>query len=288
MRITDCYTKKRPGLSFEIFPPKHDDYLRDIDETLKILAELSPDYISVTFGAGGSTNHSRTVEICSRIRSEYGIEPLVHLTCLNYDRQEIDVYLKELEKAGLQNILALRGDRRPDIPEKNDFLHASDLISYLKTKGDFCIAGACYPECHPDSPDRVSELRNLKKKVDAGAEVLISQLFFDNDDFFRFREECRIAGIDVPVTPGIMPVINKKQITRMVSLCGASLPPRFQKILERYGDSENPAALFDAGMAYAVSQVVDLLARGAEGIHLYTMNNPAVAKRIADSIKNLV
>lgn len=288
MRITDCYTKKKPGLSFEIFPPKHDDYLRDIEETLKILAELSPDYISVTFGAGGSMNNSKTIDICRHIKNEYGIEPLVHLTCLNYGKDEIDVYLEAMEREGLKNILALRGDRRPEMPEKKDFPHASDLIAYLKTRGDFCIAGACYPEAHPDSPDRVSDIRNLKKKVDAGAEVLISQLFFDNNDFYRFREDCRIAGIDVPITPGIMPVINKKQIGRMVTMCGASLPERFAKILDRYGDLENKNALFDAGMAYAVSQVIDLLANGADGIHLYTMNDPRVAKRIAESIRNLI
>ena len=213
------------------------------------------------------------------------MEPVVHLTCLCYDRREIDEFSRELEAEGIQNILALRGDRNPDIPEKNDFAHASDLISYLKLKGDFSIAGACYPECHPESEDRVAEMRCLRKKVDAGAEVLLSQLFFDNNYFYRFVEDCRIAGIDIPVTPGIMPVINASQIKRMVTLCGASLPERFERIIHKFESDKQ--ALFDAGMSYALSQIIDLLANDVDGIHLYTMNNPVVARKICEGIRNL-
>ncbi|MCR5737491.1 MAG: methylenetetrahydrofolate reductase [NAD(P)H] [Eubacterium sp.] len=285
MLISDVYKKKGRSLSFEIFPPKKDEQLKNIDETLSVLSELNPDFISVTFGAGGGSNCNRTIELAKKIKEEYHIEPVVHLTCLSYDKTEIDEFAKVLEAEGIQNILALRGDRNPSLPEKNDFHHASDLISYMRTKGNFCLAGACYPECHPESENRVSEMRNLKGKVDAGAEVLLSQLFFDNNEFYRFVDDCRIAEINVPVIPGIMPVINAAQIKRMITMCGASLPIRFQKIISKY--ESNKEALFDAGMSYATSQIVDLLANDIDGIHLYTMNNPRVARRICEGIKNL-
>ena len=286
MKITDIHEKKKNVLSFEIFPPKKDEELKNIDATLEILCDLKPDFISVTFGAGGSSNNNKTIAIAKKIKEVYHVEPVVHLTCLCYDKAEIDEFTKVLQAEGIENILALRGDRNPNVPEKHDFAHASDLITYVKQNHDFCIAGACYPECHPESADRVEEMRHLKKKVDAGAEVLLSQLFFDNHYFYRFVEDCRIAEIDEPVTPGIMPVINAAQIKRMVTMCGASLPERFEKIIQRYGD--NKTALFDAGMAYALSQMIDLLANDVDGLHLYTMNNPVVARRICEGIKNLV
>lgn len=286
MKITELYQKKKNVLSFEIFPPKKDSELKNIDRTLEILCELNPDYISVTFGAGGSSNHNKTIEIAKKLKEEYHVEPVVHLTCLCYDKAEIDEFSKELLNEGIQNILALRGDYNPNVPQKNDFAHASDLITYLQQKGDFCIAGACYPECHPQSKNRVEEIRNLKKKTDAGAQVLLSQLFFDNSFFYRFVEDCRIAGIDVPITPGIMPVINASQIKRMVTLCGASLPQRFEKIIHKF--ETNKEALFDAGMSYALSQIIDLLANDVDGMHLYTMNNPTVARRICEGIKHII
>ena len=286
MLLTDFYKEKDRTLSFEIFPPKKDEQLKNIDETLQVLSKLNPDFISVTFGAGGSCNCNRTIELAKKIKYEYKIEPVVHLTCLSYSRSEIDEFVKVLKAEGIENILALRGDKNPDHPAKEDFLHASDLISYLKDKEPFCIAGACYPECHPESHDRTSEMRFLKQKVDFGAEILISQLFFDNDDFYAFQEDCRIAGIDVPIIPGIMPVINAAQIRRMATLCGATIPDRFKKILDRYEDK--PDALFDAGMSYALSQIIDLLSGDIDGIHLYTMNKPAVARRICEGIKNII
>lgn len=286
MKISEIQSKKKRTLSFEIFPPKKDSELRNIDETLNVLCELKPDFISVTFGAGGSSNCNRTIELAKKIKYRYNVEPVVHLTCLGYDKSEIDEFAKVLENEGIQNILALRGDKNPNIQEKNDFKHASDLISYLKTNNDFCIAGACYPECHPESANRVSEMENLKRKVDAGAEVLLSQLFFDNDIFFRFVDDCRIANINVPVIPGIMPVINAAQIKRMVTMCGASFPERFQKIISKYED--NKEALFDAGMSYALSQIIDLLTNDIDGIHLYTMNNPAVARKICEGVRNII
>ncbi len=286
MKISEIHKKKRPVLSFEIFPPKHGTALQNIDETLAILSELKPDFISVTFGAGGSSNNNRTIELAKKIKHEYHIEPVVHLTCLTYSKAEIDEFSQILLENDLKNVLALRGDRNPDIPAKEDFKHANELTAYLKSKGDFCVGGACYPECHPESASRVAEMRHLKAKVDAGDEFLLSQLFFENNMFYSFLEDCRIAGIEVPVTPGIMPVINKAQIERMVTLCGASLPERFRKIMNRYENDKE--ALFDAGMAYALSQIIDLLANDVDGIHLYTMNNPVVARRICEGIRNLV
>lgn len=293
MKISEKYKEKqgegrlpKKSLSFEIFPPKKDSELKNIDETLAVLCELEPDYISVTFDAGGSANCNRTIELAKKIKYEYHVEPVVHLTCLHYDKKEIDEFAKILTDVGLQNILALRGDRNPNIPEKGDFRHASDLISYMKEKGDFCFLGACYPECHPESDDRVSEIKHLKAKVDAGAEVLLSQLFFDNKVFFRFQEDCRIADIGTPIIPGIMPVINAAQIKRMITMCGATFPTRFQKIISKY--EENKEALFDAGMSYALSQIIDLLASDIDGIHLYTMNNPLVARRICEGIRNII
>ena len=270
----------------KFFRPKKDEELNNIDPTLEILSDLHPDYISVTFGAGGHANNSKTIALAKRIKEVYHTEPVVHLTGLCYDREEIDSFAKEKQNAGIENILALRGDINPNVPAKDVFPHASDLIAYLKESYDFCIAGACYPEIHPESKDRIDEMKNLKKKVDAGAEILLSQLFFSNRTFYEFTEVCRIAGMDVPITPGIMPALNASQINRMVTMCGATLPASFKRIMDRFGD--NKEAMFDAGMSYALSQIIDLLAHDVDGIHLYTMNNPTVAKRICEGVKNIV
>ena len=286
MKISEIHKEKGKSLSFEIFPPKKDSELKNIDETLAVLCELKPDFISVTFGAGGSSNCNRTIELAKKIKREYHVEPVVHLTCLHYNKADINEFAKILSAEGIQNILALRGDKNPNIQEKEDFEHASDLIRFLKPQTDFCFLGACYPECHPESGNRIREMKYLKEKVDAGAEVLLSQLFFDNEQFFRFHESCRIADINVPVIPGIMPVINASQIKRMVTMCGATFPERFQKIICRY--ETNKEALFDAGMSYALSQIIDLLVSDIDGIHLYTMNNPFVARRICEGIRNII
>lgn len=290
MKISEIIDEKKrqgkPSFSFEIFPPKKEETLKNIDETLEMMCDLHPDYISVTFGAGGSTRNSKTVEIARKIKEKYGVEPVVHLTCLYYSKEDICEILKELKSYGIENILALRGDRNPDFPIKHDFSYASDLVSFIKSQGDFSISGGCYPETHLEAKDMVTDIRNLKKKVDAGADHLISQLFFDNDVFYQFYEKTRCAGIDVPIDAGVMPVTNKAQIERMVTMCGASLPVKFEKILRKY--EGNKQALMDAGLAYTIHQVVDLIANDVDGVHIYTMNNPAVAKRICDSIRNLV
>lgn len=286
MHISDFFPKKRPVISFEIFPPKRDTALKNIDATLEVLSSLHPDFISVTFGAGGSVTNSATVELASKIKKTYGIETVAHLTCLNYNREEISQIVADLKAHDIQNILALRGDRNPNLEPKTDFTYAADLIKYVRQISDLGISAACYPECHQESKNRIDDIKHLKEKVDAGAEHLISQLFFDNEVFYDFVERARIAGVNVPIEAGIMPVINKAQIERMVTLCGASLPTKFKRILDRY--ENNKEALFDAGITYAVNQIIDLIASGTEGIHIYTMNNPVVAQRICDAIKNLI
>lgn len=286
MRIDKLFKQKRPVLSFEIFPPRRDASITSIDETLEILSKLNPDFISVTSGAGGTTTNNLTVELAKKIKHQYHIEPLVHLTCLNYTMVEIESILNELKENDISNVLALRGDKNIDIKPKKEFDYASDLIKYIKGNNNFGISAACYPECHLESRNRIEDILYLKQKVDMGATHLISQLFFDNSVFYSFIEHIKIAGIEAPVEAGIMPVINKTQIERMINLCGASLPMKFRYIIEKYEDNKD--ALFDAGIAYAVSQIVDLLAHNIDGVHIYTMNNPKVAKKICDSIKNLI
>ncbi len=284
MKIREIFDKKTV-FSFEVFPPKKTSSVDVIYKTLDELHDLKPDFISVTFGAGGSSNNTFACDVASRIK-ENGITPMIHLPCINYTKEEISSTLDEIKSRGIENILALRGDKNPDIEPKTDFLHASDLITYIKSKGDFDIAGACYPECHPDADSLVDDIINLKKKVEAGATHLISQLFFDNSSFYEFREKTEIAGIDVPIEAGIMPVVNKNQIERMVTTCGASLPRKFVRIMQKY--ENNPEALRDAGIAYAVNQIVDLVASGVDGIHLYTMNNAYVARKISEAVSGII
>lgn len=285
MRIRDIFDRKTV-FSFEVFPPKKNSSIDIVYKTLDELKGLSPDFISVTFSAGGSGNGDLSCEIASKIKEGNHVEPMIHLPCINYSRDEISSVLSELDRRGIENILALRGDINPDIEPKRNFEHASDLITFIKSKGNYDIAGACYPEGHVDSESLVEDILNLKKKVDAGADHLITQLFFDNDAFYRFREKVAIAGINVPIEAGIMPVVNKNQIERMVSMCGASLPPKFTKMMQKY--ESNPEALRDAGIAYAINQIVDLLADGVDGIHLYTMNNSYVAKKISEAVSGLI
>lgn len=285
MKTTDIFKKKRV-FSFEVFPPKRTMPIEKIYDTLDELAVLKPDFISVTYGAGGSAS-AYTIEIASKIKHDLKTESVAHLTCLYLSEEEAREVLSRIEENGIENVLALRGDSSPDFEPKNRFCYASDLISFIKENNpNLNILGACYPEGHSESPNKIDDLRCLKKKIDAGASHLVSQLFFDNSLFFDFAEKARIAGIEVPIEAGIMPVVNKKQIERMVSLCGASLPEKFLKIMNRYED--NPEALRDAGIAYAVDQIVDLVTRGVDGIHLYTMNNAYIARRICEAVKTII
>ena len=285
MKLCDLFGKGRTVFSCEVFPPKREAPVDSIYQTLDGLKDIRPDFISVTFGAGGSQVNQTTQDIAAAIENQYRIPAMAHLTCVAAGREDVDRMLEQLKASGVENILALRGDVNPDYPPKTDFQYASDLVRYIRARGDFGVSAACYPEGHLESPDPVSDIRRLKEKVDAGAQHLVSQLFFDNDDFFRFLERARIAGINVPIEAGIMPVLSAKSIQRMVSLCGASMPAKLTRILAKYGS--HPDALREAGIAYAIDQIADLIAGGVEGIHLYTMNNPDVAKQIAGSIASI-
>lgn len=285
MNILDMYKNDKTLLSFEVFPPKKTSPIESVYGVLEELCAMNPAYVSVTYGAGG-TAADNTCAIAAKIKNDYKVESIAHITCVNSTKSEVKKALDSFKDNNIENVLALRGDIVPDMEPKTDFKYASELTEYIKNIGGFHIAGACYPEIHPEAKDDVSDIINLKKKVDAGAEFLISQLFYDNKTFYEFEKRCRLAGINVPIEAGIMPVINTKQIQRMVSLCGASLPAKFVRVMNRF--ESNPEALREAGIAYAVDQCVDLIANGVSGIHLYTMNNPYVARRITDSISKLL
>ena len=274
--------KKKQLLSFEVFPPKPDVPIDRIYQTLDALKNLNPDFISVTYGAGGSGPVASTAEICAYIQDKLQILSIAHLPCINETKESVLEKLHVFQEKGIENILALRGDRNPAVLPKDDFHYASDLIRFIQENGDFDLAAACSPEGHPEAPDLETDIRLLKEKTEAGASHLISQLFYSNKDFYLFREKIAAAGISVPVEAGIMPVTSKKSIERMVSLCGASIPNRLAKLMARYAD--DPASLKAAGLEYAIEQILDLRENGADGIHLYTMNNPDVARYIAEAI----
>lgn len=284
MHTNELFAKKTV-FSFEVFPPKRDIPVETVYPTLDELSQLHPDFISVTCGAGG-TGGNRTVEVATYIK-QLGCETAAHMPCIYLTEEAALQNLKELKEAGIENILALRGDEVPGRERAHVFEHASDLVAFIKEKEpDFNIIGACYPEGHTEAKTLAADVRNLKTKVDAGVNELISQLFFDNTMFYRFLERCEIAGINVPIEAGIMPVTNKAQIERMVSMCGATLPVKFQRAIAKYGDK--PEAMRDIGIAYAIDQIADLLANGVDGIHVYTMNNPYIAKKIAEAVKTLL
>lgn len=286
MKISELFKNGETVFSFEIFPPKKDGQISNLHDTLAQLSELNPDFISVTHGAGGSVPGCSTAEVASIIKDKFHTETIVHLTCVNSTRADVDAAIEDLQSRGIENVLALRGDINPDIPPKKDFSHASDLIAYMKERSSLGFSGACYPEGHVESETLDADVANLKIKVDAGAEHLISQLFFDNAAFYKFRDKTRAAGISVPIEAGIMPCVNAIQIRRMVSMCGASLPPKFTHMIARY--ENNPDAIRDAGIAYAIDQIIDLAANGVDGIHLYTMNNPYIARKICEACYNIV
>lgn len=290
--INEVQLQKKTIFSFEIFPPKKTMPIDTIFNTLDELKDLNPDFISVTFGAGGKENSENSIAIAKRIKEVCNVESVIHMPCLNMTREDAAYILEQFQKAGIENILALRGDRVEGKEPCNDFAHAEDLIRFIKdfdsrrTDGKkFAIFGACYPELHPQSKSVYEDVDYLKQKVDAGASHLLSQLFFDNEQFYRFLERCQIKGINVPIEAGIMPATNKKSIERMVSMTNAVLPKKFTDMMERYGD--HPEAIRDAGIAYAIDQIVDLVTHGVQGIHLYTMNNPLVARKIYEATKSL-
>lgn len=284
MQIKELFNKKNPVISFEVFPPNKNFTKEKLIEVTGQLAELNPDFISVTYGAGG-TNRSGTIEIASHIKNNLNIEVMSHLTCIGSKKQDISNYIQEIKKHNIKNVLALRGDipqgRDESIYDEGDYRYASDLISDIKTE-DITIAGAFYPETHFENND-LQDLIHLKNKVDLGVDFLISQIFFDNDKFFNFMEQAQKLNINVPLSAGIMPVTNAAQIKRITSLCKSSIPKKLEKILDKYGhDSE---LMKKAGFIYATEQIIELLANDIPAIHLYAMNKPEVAKAIMNNIE---
>ena len=281
MFISEVFRSKQgPVFSFEIFPPKREYPIETIYNTIEELVTLNPDFVSVTYGAAGGTK-DRTVEIAGFIKNKWGKPPLAHLTCMGASEEAVLKILDDLASLGVKNILALRGDPPKEGPiHEGAFKYARDLVRFTKEEkpGAFCIGGAAYPEGHVEAPSMACDLLNLKKKVDEGVSFLITQLFFDNELFLSFRDVARSLGINIPITAGIMPVLNAKQISRMVSLCGASIPTALAHLIARY--ERDPEGLYEAGIEYAIKQIKGLIKEGADGIHLYTMNKPEVARRI--------
>lgn len=275
-----------PLFSLEVFPPKRNAPVGTIYDTLDGLEGLKPAFISVTYGTGKSSDRTATARICNTIRSEYHIPAVAHLTAQYLDKGAVDEALDMFSAAKVTGVLALRGDPVPDREPANVFVHASDLVSYIRaTRPEFKVYGACYPEGHPQAPSFQADIDNLKRKVDAGATHLISQLFYDNDDFYRFLDAARAAGIDVPIEAGIMPVTNEKSVRRMAAMCSSRVPESLGMILDKWGNDSY--VLTDAGINYASAQISELLAHGVDGIHLYSMNKPAVTRRIWRNVEAL-
>ena len=287
MKISDILREDKTTISFEVFPPKTTANFESVKKAALGVAALHPDYMSVTYGAGGSSR-GNTLHIAEEIQKAENVTTIAHLTCVGAGKEEIRTALSEMKEAGIENILALRGDRPKDFdgdPFK-EYHYASELVATIKEYGDFCVGGACYPEGHPDSTNKKEDIKNLKKKVDAGCEFLTTQMFFDNNIFYSFLYKAREAGILVPVIPGIMPITRANQVENAVRLSGCNVPERFRSIVDCFG--ENPAAMQQAGIAYATDQIIDLIANGIRHIHVYSMNKPEVAKGILDNLSDIV
>jgi methylenetetrahydrofolate reductase (NADPH) len=286
MRIAEILEHQRPVFSFEFFPPKTDDGQRTLEGTLAILKDDQPDYVSVTYGAGGTTR-ARTVEITKWIKQDLGIEAMAHLSCVGEPRERLAEILAEVESAGIQNVLALRGDpprgQRDWTPHPGGLSYSVELIRLIDQRFDFSIGAACFPEVHPDAPDRASDLSYAREKVEAGASFLITQLFFENELYFKFVDDARAAGIHVPIVPGIMPITNVNQIKKITGMCGATIPEELARELD--GRADDPEAVAELGVAYATLQCSDLLARGAPGIHFYTLNRSPATRAILAAVR---
>ncbi|MCI2047202.1 MAG: methylenetetrahydrofolate reductase [Faecalibacterium sp.] len=287
MKVESLFAQKPCVFSIECFPPKQTANVAKMKETLGHMQALHPDFMSVTYGAGGSAGGASTVEIADYLKNTLGVEPLAHLICMGADKASAQNTLGALAHAGVENVLALRGDETPNRPKSPDFAHASDLMDFLRAQTPaFFYAGACYPEGHPESATPAVDLEGLLQKQQAGAGFLVSQLFFDNAKFYRFLNRARKAGLKLPVSAGVMPIVKKSQIERTVALSSASLPSEFTRMIARYQNDEQ--ALFDAGIDYAVRQMRDLIEGGADGVHLYAMNSFAVAEKVYDGIRDLL
>ncbi len=286
MKVIDLIEAKKPCLSFEVFPPKTSGNYQSIREATEQVAALRPDFISVTYGAGGGTS-DYTVAISANLQEKFGVPTLAHLSCINSSHQGVKKQLDAMRAAKIENILALRGDLAKDTPPAGwEYHYASELIREIKSYGGFCVGGACYPESHPESSSQAQDIAHLKEKVDAGCAFLTTQMFFDNNIYYNFLYKIREAGITVPVVAGIMPVTNLKQIKRIIELSGTALPQRFRYLLDRFGST--PAAMKQAGIIYASEQIIDLLANDVPAIHVYSMNNASVAAQIQQNLSEIL
>jgi methylenetetrahydrofolate reductase (NADPH) len=287
MKLRDIIGKDKVTVSFEVFPPKTQTNYESVFDAAMGVAALKPDFMSVTYGAGGSTREN-TVKFADAIQSKYDVTTIAHLTCVGATKADIRKTVEEMKVAGIENILALRGDRPAEFEGDpfTDFHYASELIEELKTMGDFCIGGACYPEGHTEATNKKEDILNLKKKVDAGCEFLTTQMFFDNNILYNFLYRIREQGITVPVIAGIMPITRATQVKTAVELSGTNVPERFRNLVDHFGT--NPAAMEQAGIAYATDQIIDLIANGINNIHVYSMNKPHIAEGIKKNISEMI
>ncbi len=290
MKLSELFKENKLSLSFEVFPPKTDMAFDSVKHATEEIAKLRPSFMSVTYGAGGGTS-KYTLEIAKNIKETYGVPTLAHLTCVSSTRETVKAKICEIKEAGIENIMALRGDLTPEL-ENSDrskwaYRHAVDLIREIKeVDGDFCIGGACYPEIHPESANQAEDIKYLKEKVDAGCDFLTTQMFFDNNLLYNFLYKIREAGITVPVIPGIMPITNANQVDRAIKLSGSFMPQRFKSLVDKFGSS--PAAMKQAGIAYATDQIIDLYANGITNVHVYSMNKPDVAEKIQSNLSDIL
>ena len=290
MKIIDLLTKNKLYLSFEVFPPKTETSFESVKTATEEIAKLKPSFMSVTYGAGGGTSKF-TLDIAKNIKELYGVPTLAHLTCVSSTKKTVNEKIKEIEAAGIENVMALRGDIPKELEGVDrshwDYQHAIELIRELKNSGtNFCIGGACYPEIHTESTNQREDIRYLKEKVDAGCDFLTTQMFFDNNLLYNFLYKIREAGITVPVIPGIMPITNANQVDRAIKLSGSFMPQRFKSLVDKFGD--NPAAMKQAGIAYATDQIIDLYANGITNVHVYSMNKPDVAEKIQSNLSDIL
>lgn len=286
MKVIDVLKSPHPTLSVEVFPPKTDASYKTVEEAVEKIADLNPSYMSVTYGAGGGTSQ-HTVSIAKHIQCDKNVTAIAHLSCISSTKELVKEQLKKLKEAGIENILALRGDIPEGFEMRNlQYHHASDLAKDISDFGGFCIGGACYPEGHPESANSNEDIDNLKKKIDAGCQYLTTQMFFDNNIHYKFLYRVREKGITAPIIPGIMPITNAKQVERAIKLSGAIMPPRFLSIVDRFGNDAD--AMLQAGIAYATDQIIDLFANGINHIHIYSMNKPIVAQKILENLSSII
>ena len=284
MKIKDILAQEKPTLSFEVFPPKTEANYASVLTAAREIAKLNPSFMSVTYGAGGGTS-DYTVDIASHLMS-YGVTPLAHITCVSSNRDKVHSVLQELKARNIENVLALRGDLPKDGKLSDDYKHAIELLPEIKEAGDFCIGGACYPEGHVEAKNKEEDIKYIKMKQDAGCEFFTTQMFFDNSIFFSYLYRLRERGVTVPIIAGIMPITNVSQVSRSIQLSGAYMPQRFLSLVDKFGD--NPAAMKQAGIAYATDQIIDLIANGVKGIHVYSMNKPDVAAKIRENLSDIL